>query len=203
MIQLIATPDRPMFERELAHMFRERKRVFVDRLGWEVPVVDGEFEIDQFDTERAVYLLSLDASGAQLGSVRLLPSTSATLLSEVFPHLCERGVPTGEDVWEITRICTAATKLEGLAVRKRLMVGMVEFGLLYGIRRFTLVAHMPYLSNLLAVGWDCEPLGLPQEHNGQMVGAMAINVTPETLLLLRRRDGLNAPVLRWEVRDAA
>ena len=85
------------------------------------------------------------------------------------------------------------------------MVGMIEFAvLLYGVAlRFTCVAHMPYLSNLLAVGWDCEPLGLPQEHNGQMVGAMAINVTPETLMLLRRRDGLNGPVLRWEVRDAA
>src|ERR1700709_2253540 len=115
MIQLIARPDRPMFERELAHMFRERKRVFVDRLGWEVPVVDGEFEIDQFDTEQAVYLLSLDAAGVPLGSVRLLPSPGPPLLSEVFPQLCERGVPTGEDVWDITRICTLDSGPDALA----------------------------------------------------------------------------------------
>ena len=96
MIQLIEAADRPAFESQLAQMYRERKRVFVDRLGWEVPVVAGEFEIDQFDTDRAVYVLALDPGGAQLGSARLLPSTGPTLLSEVFPHLCERGVPTGD-----------------------------------------------------------------------------------------------------------
>jgi acyl-homoserine lactone synthase len=203
MIQLIEAADRPAFESQLAEMYRERKRVFVDRLGWEVPVVAGEFEIDQFDTDRAVYVLALDSSGAQLGSARLLPSTGPTLLSEVFPHLCERGVPTGDDVWEITRMCTNPGVVEAKAVRQRLMVGMVEFALLNGIRRFTLVSHLPYLSNLLAIGWDCEPLGLPQEHAGQMVGALVVNVTPDTLSLLRVRANLRGPVLRWEVRDAA
>jgi acyl-homoserine lactone synthase len=203
MIQLIAEADRPVFERELAEMFRERKRVFVDRLRWEVPVVDGEFEIDQFDTEAAVYLLALDRDGSQLGSVRLLPSIRPTLLSQVFPHLCERGVPQGEDIWEITRICTAAGVENPLLVRQRLMIGMIEFALLNGIRRYTLVAHLPYLSRLLAIGWDCEPLGLPQAHQDLMVGALAINITPETLMLLRQRAGQQGPVLRWEIRDAA
>ena len=203
MIQLIEAADRTAFESQLAEMYRERKRVFVDRLGWEVPVVAGEFEIDQFDTDRAVYVLALDPGGAQLGSARLLPSTGPTLLSEVFPHLCERGVPEGDDVWEITRMCTHPGVAEAKLVRQKLMVGMVEFALLNGIRRFTLVSHIPYLSALLAIGWDCEPLGLPQEHAGQMVGALVVNVTPDTLSLLRMRANLRGPVLRWEVRDAA
>jgi len=203
MIQLIEAADRPAFESQLAQMYRERKRVFVDRLGWEVPVVAGEFEIDQFDTDRAVYVLALDPGGAQLGSARLLPSTGPTLLSEVFPHLCERGVPTGDDIWEITRMCTAPGIADAKLVRQKLMVGMVEFALLNGVRRFTLVSHIPYLSALLAIGWDCEPLGLPQEHAGQMVGALVVNVTPDTLSLLRKRANLTGPVLRWEVRDAA
>jgi N-acyl-L-homoserine lactone synthetase len=203
MIQLIEAADRPAFESQLAEMYRERKRVFVDRLGWEVPVVAGEFEIDQFDTDRAVYVLALDADGAQLGSARLLPSTGPTLLSEIFPHLCERGVPRGDDIWEITRMCTAPGVANAKLVRQKLMVGMVEFALLNGIRRFTLVSHLPYLSALLAIGWDCEPLGLPQEHAGQMVGALVVNVTPDTLSLLRMRANLRGPVLRWEVRDAA
>src|SRR5437879_9905975 len=203
MIQLIEAADRPAFESQLAQRYSERKRVFVDRLGWEVPVVAGEFEIDQFDTDRAVYVLALDPGGAQLGSARLLPSTGPTLLSEVFPHLCERGVPTGDDIWEITRMCTAPGIADAKLVRQKLMVGMVEFALLNGIRRFTLVSHIPYLSALLAIGWDCEPLGLPQEHAGQMVGALVVNVTPDTLSLLRMRANLTGPVLRWEVRDAA
>jgi acyl-homoserine lactone synthase len=204
MIQLVTGFDRPLFERELAQMFRERKRVFVDRLGWEVPVVDGEFEIDQFDTDDAVYLLALDAAGVQLGSCRLLPSTGPHLLGDVFPHLCERGVPRGEDVWEITRMCTTEAAADApRPVRQRLMIGMVEFALLNGIRRFTLVSHLAYLSSILAGGMDCEPLGLPQAHGDQTVGALAINVTPETLAYLRKRVGQVGPVLRWEVRDAA
>ncbi|THD51689.1 acyl-homoserine-lactone synthase [Phenylobacterium sp.] len=203
MIQLVTAADRSTYPDQLAEMYRERKRVFVDRLRWEVPVVDGEFEIDQFDTEGAVYFLALSADGTQLGSARLLPSTAPHLLSEVFPHLCEHGVPRGEEVWEITRMCTAPGLAEPRAVRQRLMVGMVEFALLNGIRRYTLVSHMAYLSAILAIGWDCAPLGLPQEHDGQLVGAVAINITPDTLALLRRNAGLQGPVLRWDVRDAA
>jgi acyl-homoserine lactone synthase len=203
MIQLVTASDRPMFERELAEMFRERKRVFVDRLGWEVPVVDGEFEIDQFDTEDAVYLLASDAQGNQLGSCRLLPTTRPHLMSEVFPHLCERGVPRGEEVWEITRMCTTEAAPVPMRVRQRLMIAMVEFALLYGIRRFTLVSHLAYLSAIIAIGMDCEPLGLPQPYGDQTVGALALNITPETLAYLRKRASQVGPLLRWEVRDAA
>ena len=204
MIQLVTSFDRPLFEHELAEMFRERKRIFVDRLGWEVPVVDGEFEIDQFDTDGAVYLIALDPRGVQLGSCRLLPTTGPHLLGDVFPHLCEHGVPRGEDVWEITRMCTTEAAAEApKRVRQRLMIGMVEFALLNGIRRFTLVSHLAYLSAILAGGLDCEPLGLPQPHGDQMVGALAMNITPETLIFLRQRAGQVGPVLRWEVRDAA
>src|SRR6185437_1946132 len=107
MIQLVTHSDRPRFERELAEMFRERKRIFVDRLGWEVPVVGGEFEIDQFDTDDAIYLIASDPNGVQLGSCRLLPTTGPHLLGDVFPHLCEREVPRGDDIWEVTRMCTS------------------------------------------------------------------------------------------------
>ena len=204
MIQLVTAEDRPLFDRELKHMFRERKRVFVDRLGWEVPVVDGEFEIDQFDTDDAVYLLATDPAGVQLGSCRLLPTTRPHLMSEIFPHLCERGVPRGEDVWEITRMCTTEAAAAGpKVVRQRLMIAMVEFALLYGIKRYTLVTHLAYLSAILAVGVDCEPLGLPQPFGDQTVGALVMNITPESLAIRRKRAGLSWPLLRWEVRDAA
>lgn len=34
-------------------MFEERKRVFVDLLGWDVPVLARRYEIDQFDDDEA------------------------------------------------------------------------------------------------------------------------------------------------------
>lgn len=204
MVHVVTSQARAHFAHALAGMHRDRKRVFVDRLGWDLPVVDGEMEIDQFDTDRAVYLLALDRAGRHRGSVRLLPTTAPHLLSDVFPHLCEHGVPRDEETWEITRLCTSPDAEDPLATRQALMVAVIEFALLYGVRRYSCMSHMQYLSQVLAVGWDCEPLGLPApDANGQMIGAIAIRITPETLSLVRRRAGLCSPVLRWESRDAA
>jgi acyl-homoserine lactone synthase len=100
-------------------------------------------------------------------------------------------------------MCTTEAAPVPMRVRQRLMIAMVEFALLYGIKRFTLVSHMAYLSAILAIGMDCEPLGLPQPFADQTVGALAINITPETLAYLRKRANQVGPLLRWEVRDAA
>lgn len=43
-------------------MFADRKRLFVDLFGWEVPVVGGTYEIDQFDTADTVYVIVADAA---------------------------------------------------------------------------------------------------------------------------------------------
>jgi hypothetical protein len=46
-------------------------------------------------------------------------------------------------------------------------------------------------------------LGSPEAVGGTTIGALSIRITAETLGLLRDRAGFRAPVLRWEVRDAA
>src|SRR3546814_5070352 len=62
----------------LAAMFEARKRVFVDLLGWDVPVLAGRFEVDQFDDVHARYLVLTDRQGSHLGSARLLRSEEHT-----------------------------------------------------------------------------------------------------------------------------
>lgn len=44
----------------LRGMFAARKQVFIDQLKWDLPVLDGRFELDQFDTPDARYLILLD-----------------------------------------------------------------------------------------------------------------------------------------------
>jgi N-acyl-L-homoserine lactone synthetase len=203
MLHVVSGADRDRFAAPLAQMYRDRKRVFVDRLGWGLPVVAGQYEIDQFDGDAAVYLLATDIDGNHAGSLRLLPTTHPHLLSDVFPDLCEAGVPRGADIWEITRLCTAPDLADPRPVRQQLLLGVVEFALLSGIRRYTCMTHLPYLNAVLAVGWDCEPLGLPREDAGVTVGAIAINVTPETLTTVQALTGQTAPVLDWGTRRAA
>ncbi|MEJ1968059.1 MAG: acyl-homoserine-lactone synthase [Rhizomicrobium sp.] len=200
MVDVVTANNRPNFRSMLEAMHRDRKKIFVDQLKWDVPVVDGQYEMDQFDNEDAIYLVAADPRRERhLASVRLLPSIGPHLLNDVFPQLCEADVPRGDDVWEITRLCTSPDKdFDVKVVRRRLATALVEFGLLYGIRRYTCVTHVPYLSHLLSVGWECEPLGLPQAVGETMVGALSISVTPATLQLFRQKMKSRIPVLQLD-----
>lgn len=52
-------------------MFADRKRLFVDLFGWDVPVVDEQYEIDQFDDADTIYLVASDDDGEHAASIRL------------------------------------------------------------------------------------------------------------------------------------
>ncbi|HEY0300243.1 MAG TPA: acyl-homoserine-lactone synthase [Rhizomicrobium sp.] len=201
MVAVVTANNRHKFSLLIDSMHADRKRIFVDALKWDIPVREGKYEIDQFDNDDAVYLLALDdKKETHLGSVRLLPSSKPHLLGDVFPSLCDNGVPRGDDIWEITRLCTAPQLRgrEAWLARSYLAVGMVEFALLYGINKYTCVAETSWLSSIMAVGWECEPLGLPKEINGETVGALIINITPATLQLFRMKMGWRHPVLELD-----
>ena len=95
----------PANDRTLRAMFEDRKSVFVDLLKWNVPVLDGRFEVDEFDDEHAVYVVIADEAGDHLGSARLLPTTRPHILGSLFAQLCAAPPPTGPGVFEITRFC--------------------------------------------------------------------------------------------------
>jgi acyl-homoserine lactone synthase len=169
-----------------ANMHRDRKRVFVDLLKWDVPVVDGQYEIDQFDHSGAVYLICADGDGGHLGSLRLLPTTRPHILGSLFPQLCSETPPSGFNIYEITRCCLSPRirATERLRIRNQLATALVEFALINGIDTFTCVADGGWYSQILAMGWRCEPLGLPRILDGTMTGALSISVTRETPALL-------------------
>ena len=50
-------------------MFEARKRVFVDLLKWDVPVLDDAYEIDQFDTPDASYLVPVSYTHLTLPTI--------------------------------------------------------------------------------------------------------------------------------------
>lgn len=167
----------------LRQMHADRKRVFVDMLGWDVPH-DEHGEFDQFDDEFAEYLIVQDKeSGEHLASLRLLRTDRPHLLKDVFADLCAGGVPAGPDIREVTRLCISPRRRAGerLHARNSLIRCLVEYGLFNGIRAYTGVCEMAWLSQILAAGWDCRPLGLPRNAGGSPVGALIINITPATL----------------------
>lgn len=178
----------------LQAMFEARKRVFVDLLKWDVPVLDGRFEVDQFDDEHAIYLIIADRAGEHLGSARLLRTTRPHILSSLFPELCAVSPPTGPDVLEITRFCLGRNQSSSdrLQTRNRLVAAIVDYALASGISTYTGVAELGWLQQILAFGWRCRPLGIPRAVDGKLLGALRIEISDDTPALLRA-NGIYAP----------
>lgn len=170
----------------LRAMFEARKRVFVDLLKWDVPVLDGRFEVDEFDDIHATYVVLADGHGRHSASARLLPTTRPHILKSLFPGLCEGPVPTGPEIAEITRFCLdRSLGASGrLAARNGLVSALAAHALDSGIRTYTGVAEMGWLQQILAFGWDCHPLGPPRQVGGRWLGALAIAIRPDTPALL-------------------
>lgn len=165
----------------LETMFSDRKAQFVDFFEWDVPVVGGRFEMDQFDGPEAVYLIALDDDGRHEASLRMLPSWLPHLLGEVFPHLCVGGVPVGPRIWESTRLCLpsrhgAARRLQ---LRNMLISAMADFAIERGIEQITGVIPDGFRRDVLAMGWRAEPLGPASRIAGGPIGAFRIDVTPD------------------------
>jgi len=163
-------------------MLRDRKRIFVDLLKWDVPVVRGEFEIDQFDGERAIYCIATDGGGNHLGSIRLLPSDRPHILGTIFPELCLGDVPRDASIWELSRGCLspnlAAT--ERLWVRNLLTTAVVEYAIWRGFTAYTCIADFTWYGQILMLGWDCWPLGPRRKIGRSMTGALQIDINPST-----------------------
>jgi acyl-homoserine lactone synthase len=196
----------PLCHPALREMFEARKRVFVDLLGWDVPVLEARFELDQFDDEHATYLILTGEDGRHAGSARLLKSMRPHILDTLFPELCAAPPPRGPSVMEVTRFCldrrlNAARRLE---TRNALVSALAAHALAQGIATYTGVADMGWLQQILAFGWRCRPLGLPRWAGGRMLGALRIDISHETPALLAA-NGIyrSAPLVPLQLRRAA
>lgn len=182
----------------LAAMHAARKQVFVDLLNWPIPH-DESGERDEFDDEDAVYLVVRDdTTGAHLASARLLRTDRRHILGSLFPQLCDGAPPSAPDVREITRFCLSPKigRQARRAARAQLVRSFVEYALMSGIRAYTGVAQMAWLTQILAAGWDVRPLGLPTLINGELLGALEIRITARTLFQLHPDWSCDAGVRR-------
>lgn len=204
MLHILQSADSPASDEALRAMFGARKSIFVDLLKWDVPVLDDRYEIDQFDDVHATYLILAEPDGAHLGSTRLLPTTRPHILDSLYAELCEDTPPQGAGIREITRFCLdrRLTAPERRAVRDTLVTALVEHALASGISAYTAIAEMGWFQQILAFGWRCTPLGLPQVLDGSMLVALRIDITPETPALLARA-GITARPIPTDERVAA
>lgn len=167
-------------------MFEARKRVFVDLLGWDVPVLAGKYELDQFDDPHARYLILADSDQNHLASARLLPTIRPHILDTLFADLCDGPPPTGPATYEITRFCLdrGLRAAERRRWRDALVTGLAHYALQHRITTYTGVAEQGWLEQILAFGWDAKPLGQPKTIDGMTLGALRIEIRANTPSLL-------------------
>jgi N-acyl-L-homoserine lactone synthetase len=182
-------------EPALRAMFEARKRVFVDLLKWDVPVLDERYEVDQFDTRDARYLVLADAEARHRASARLLRTDRPHILGDLFPVLCRDGVPRGQTTREITRFCVEPTlsRADRLKVRNQLVTALVEYALAERIAAYTAVANLQWFRQIEQFGWRCRPLGPVLRIGGEALVALHIEIDQSTPSALARTGIYDLP----------
>ena len=205
MLHLVQRPAPPTQDKVLSAMFAARKSVFVDLLKWDVPVLEGRFEVDQFDDGHAHYLILTDPDEGHLGSARLLPTIRPHILGNLYPFLCDEAPPCAPGTFEITRFCLDRRLTAGRRrqVRDTLVWSLAVYALECGIERYTAIAEMGWYQQILAFGWRCRPLGLPQRVDGHLLAALRIEIDADTPALLASAGIVADPSLLGAQRRAA
>ncbi|HET8899151.1 MAG TPA: acyl-homoserine-lactone synthase [Rhodanobacteraceae bacterium] len=168
-----------------------RYRVFVERLGWDLPGAAGGIDQDQFDRADTVHAMVRDAEGRLCGCARLLPTTGPYLLSEVFPHLLDGASPPCDSaVWELSRYTTemveeGSDNPELASQRFRLLLrAAVEVALTRGARRFITFSYLGVERIARRFGLHVHRAGAVHLVDGRPVLAFWIELDQQTLAAL-------------------
>jgi acyl homoserine lactone synthase len=192
----VVTPDLyAAYAEELRLMFQQRYRVFKQRLGWNVPVRDGE-ERDQFDGYYPIYLLAFDEARRLAGSWRFLPTTAPYMLRNVFPQLLHGArAPYHPLIWEGSRFA-----VEGRGTRRRtsseLLCAVTETCIALGIRELITVYDARMERLLPRLGCPPKWQSLAARINGEPAYTGRFDMNHATLASLRAVAGIQHSVIR-------
>jgi acyl-homoserine lactone synthase len=151
-------------------MFKLRHQIFIQELGWNLPKAHGDYEINEYDIDEAVYLLEITEEDVLQGTVRLTPSMSCSLVADYFPHLVECGLSARSPlVYEATRyifLPLNKTAQENRIAKARLLAGMVEWCLTKKLSHVQCVVDIKAFPSWVELVPQTMPLGLPHPYGG-------------------------------------
>jgi acyl homoserine lactone synthase len=178
-----------------------RYKIFIERLGWQLPVQDG-LERDQFDRPETVYVVARDDKGDICGCARLLPTTAPYLLGEVFPQLMNGlPVPAAHDVWELSRFAavdvgpTLSTPQATARISRELLAAAVVVAAEHGASRMITVTTLGVERLMLRGGIHVHRTGPPLYVDNQPILAFWIEIDAQTTNAL----GINLDKVRFPV----
>jgi acyl homoserine lactone synthase len=202
MIYVIDSLNHSAHSTLLNDMFRLRKRVFHDRLGWDVQIADG-LETDLFDDLDPAHVVSVDDEGNVVGCMRLLQTTGPHMLADVFSSLLDGEPPLrSSTVWEATRFCVDTQRLAGgrgrnsiSYVTSEVMIGAFEFAMAAGVQDAVAVID-PVMNRVMQRSGNAPYgyLGSPKPMGKVVALAALMDCSAERVANIRAFSGIAGPV---------
>jgi acyl homoserine lactone synthase len=171
---------------------RYRHQIFVEQLGWDLPIAEKGFERDQYDHDDTVYVLAHDEMGSICGCARLLPTTLPYLLKDVFPFLfAERmSAPESPEVWELSRFAASPSAVCDAAagnadwVFQPMLASVVRCAARLGARQLIGVTYLGMERLFRRIGVHVHRAGPVRRIEGRRVLACWIDIDSQTLSAL-------------------
>jgi acyl homoserine lactone synthase len=165
----------------LMHAFRHE--VFVKRLKWALPLVNG-VERDQYDTADAKYVVVSDGPERVTACARLLPTTSAYMLPDLFPQLLGgASVPRDPTIWELSRFATSVRETGEGRVLSLSNPTLELLDLIFGFARRHDIARLLFVTSvqierlMLRAGIPVHRIAPPAAVDGHLSVALFIEIT--------------------------
>ena len=207
MIRLIQGHERSAHPREINGMHQLRRRVFHERMGWEVAVV-RDWEIDGFDAFDPLYVLSIDERERVVGALRLLPTTGFTMINDVFSELLPGGQPIVSPlIWESSRFAVdreADVPIGPNGISRataELGLGMNAVGMRLGLTNIVTVYDALVHRILKRAKCAGEPIGPPKRLGGTLSYAVLYEVSHATEVSARRESGITGDIFEQASHD--
>jgi N-acyl-L-homoserine lactone synthetase len=166
----------------LSEMHEFRHEVFIRRLGWSLPLVE-KIERDQYDHEDAVYIMACDTESHITACARLVPTTGAYMLPDVFPELLGgEAAPRDSAVWELSRFATNVRAThEGRVLSLSqptldLLDSVFSFARRCQIKQLVLVTSVAIERLMIRTGLDAHRIGPPAQVFGTLCVALILEV---------------------------
>lgn len=207
MIRLVQGHERSAYPAEIDGMHRLRRKVFHERMGWDVAVI-REWEIDGFDAFDPLYMLSIDEQERVVGCLRLLPTTGFTMINDVFSEILPDNEPIVSPlIWESSRFAvdreadipigpngiSRATAELGLGING---VGM-RIGLTHVVTVYDALVHRT-LRRAECAG---TPIAPAKRIGGTLSYAVLYEVGPQTEERVRATSGIAGDVFEGASHD--
>jgi acyl homoserine lactone synthase len=174
-----------------AELATYRYKVFVEHLGWDLPITQIGSERDQFDRPDTLYIVVKDSSDRICGCARLLPTTQPYLLNSMLPGLMgNQKAPESTEVWELSRYTTQlvngeiTTREEATGRFRSLLKSVCEAAFNRGAKRLISFSALGVERIARSFGINVHRVGPSQFMDGKAIVAFWVELDEQTFTAL-------------------